>query len=83
MCAYCFSNDKRPGLVSDKGVRELKREARHKELCKKNKTKPMKILEKEKRDEGLKTTLDSGNIGFSMLQKMGFKPGMSLGKQGI
>ena len=69
--------------MSDKVVREMKVKARHKELCKKNKTKPVKVLEKEKREEGLKTTLDAGNKGFAMLQKMGFKPGMSLGKQGI
>lgn len=68
--------------MSDKVARELKNAARHKALCTKNQTKPMKLLEKEKRDEGLKTTLDAGNKGFAMLQKMGFKPGMSLGKQG-
>ena len=69
--------------MSDKVVREMKVAARHKELCKKNRIKPVKVLEKEKREEGLNTTLDAGNKGFAMLQKMGFKPGMSLGKQGI
>lgn len=27
--------------------------------------------------------MDSSNKGFSMLQKMGYKPGSSLGKQGM
>lgn len=33
--------------------------------------KPVKVLEAEKREEGLNTAISSGNKGFAMLQKMG------------
>ena len=33
--------------------------------------KPTKVLEAEKREEGLNTALNSENKGFAMLQKMG------------
>ncbi|VDD94582.1 unnamed protein product [Enterobius vermicularis] len=36
-------------------------------------------LEKEKRDEGLAKPVGEGSKGFALLQKMGYKPGMSLG----
>ncbi|KAK9498806.1 hypothetical protein O3M35_003363 [Rhynocoris fuscipes] len=42
----------------------------------------VKVLEKEKRDDGLQTPLTSENKGFAMLAKMGFKPGSGLGKSG-
>ena len=41
-----------------------------------------KVPEKEKREEGLSKTIGAENKGFEMLQKMGFKPGMTLGKKG-
>ena len=40
------------------------------------------MLEKEKRDEGLGAALTSDNKGFSLLAKMGYKPGMAIGKSG-
>jgi hypothetical protein len=33
--------------------------------------KPVRVLESEKREEGLNTAISSGNKGFAMLQKMG------------
>ncbi len=45
-----------------------------------NRVKPVKVLEQEKRDEGLGKALGADNKGFAMLQKMGFKPGTALGK---
>jgi len=38
---------------------------------------------KEEREKGLNVALTSDNKGFSLLQKMGYKPGMALGKTGI
>ena len=38
-------------------------------------------MEREARDEGLATKLDSSNKGFALLAKMGYKPGMRLGKR--
>ena len=48
----------------------------HEKIPKKTKNE----LEKEKREEGLQKSLDSSNKGFSLLAKMGYKPGESLGK---
>lgn len=40
------------------------------------------MIEAERREEGLGTRLSAGNRGFDLLQKMGYKPGTSLGKEG-
>lgn len=41
-----------------------------------------KQIEAENRDLGLNKPLDSDNVGFKMLQKLGFKPGAGLGRSG-
>lgn len=75
--------DKRPGLIySSRTAKEIERERKQKESNEKNRTKPKKVLEQEKRTEGLSTAITSDNKGFSLLQKMGYKPGMVLGKRG-
>jgi len=71
-----------PGLAPDKIARKYKREMKHKELNERNKVKPMRVRESEHREQGLASALDSSNKGFAMLQKMGFKHGMGLGKDG-
>lgn len=38
--------------------------------------------EAEQRQEGLAAAIPSSNIGFKMLQQMGYKPGIALGKHG-
>ena len=70
------------GLVPKHIARQHKQQAKQKELNEVNKIKPKKVLEKEKREEGLSKTIGAENKGFAMLQKMGFKPGMTLGKKG-
>ena len=77
------SNDKRPGLVSDRVARLYQQEAKHKQKNSENAVKPKKVLEAEKREEGLKSAISSDNKGFALLSKMGYKPGMSIGKKGI
>lgn len=71
-----------PGLVPDKIAKKYKREIKHNELNQRNKIKPMRVRETEHRELGLASALDSSNKGFAMLQKMGFKHGMGLGKDG-
>ena len=71
-----------PGLVPDKIAKKYKREMKHNELNQRNKIKPMRVRETEHRELGLANALDSSNKGFAMLQKMGFKHGMGLGKNG-
>lgn len=40
------------------------------------------MKEAEQRQEGLAAAIPSSNIGFKMLQQMGYKPGVALGKSG-
>lgn len=49
------------------------------------KFKPLKHLEAERRDEGLSAAIPSNNKGFAMLAKMGYKQGDAIGRtnQGI
>ena len=77
------SEDKRPGLSrSSETAKQIERERKQKESNEKNKVKPKKVLESEHRAEGLKTAISTDNKGFALLQKMGYKPGMVLGKRG-
>lgn len=39
-------------------------------------------LEEEQRQEGMAAVIPSSNIGFKLLQQMGYKPGNALGKHG-
>ena len=71
-----------PGLVPDKIAKKYRKEVKHNELNQRNKIKPMRVRETEHREQGLASALDSSNKGFAMLQKMGFKHGMGLGKDG-
>lgn len=45
-----------------------------------NKTPSIRELEELRRQEGLEKAIDSHNKGFSLLQKMGYKPGLGIGK---
>ncbi len=44
--------------------------------------KKKKVIEDEKRQQGLATPLSKDNIGFTLLQKMGYKPETGIGKSG-
>ena len=62
--------------------REIQKEAaRQSKMAKKS----SKLLEQEKREEGLQKSLDQNNKGFAMLQKMGYKAGMEvkINKSGV
>lgn len=67
----------RPGLLLTREQQRL-----HDQMKKKNECKPIgiKALEVQRRQEGLETAIDSSNKGFSLLQKMGYKPGLGIGK---
>ncbi|XP_050523682.1 G patch domain-containing protein 11 isoform X2 [Daktulosphaira vitifoliae] len=47
-----------------------------------DKSKSIKILEQKNRQDGLEKAIDSSNKGFSLLEKMGYKPGLGIGKNG-
>ncbi|XP_077287540.1 G patch domain-containing protein 11 isoform X2 [Arctopsyche grandis] len=76
-----IKNDIRPGLITNKSVKR-----QHNILIKCSeeieKKKKMKTnnSEAERRQQGLQKPINSSNKGFSLLQKMGYKPGQGLGK---
>lgn len=45
-----------------------------------NKNIGIRELEEQRRQEGLEKAIDSNNKGFALLQKMGYKPGLGIGK---
>lgn len=77
-----IKEDVRPGLTHSRSVkRKYAMERRKEESRKLHYTKSRKELEEEQRSAGLDRALTSDNKGFALLQKMGYKPGMKLGKQ--
>ncbi|KAM0729205.1 G patch domain-containing protein 11 [Formica fusca] len=46
----------------------------------KEQNKSIRVVEAEKREEGLSSAITSTNKGFGMLMKMGYKPGQGIGK---
>jgi len=71
-------NDTRPGLSSKQNQKKPGNVSKPKIVA------PViskKKLESMNREKGLQTSLTSNNKGFAMLQKMGYKPGMGIGKQ--
>lgn len=80
------NNDVRPGLLfshSSKRSAQIEKQRKNKNESNRERFKPVKQVQLERLQEGLNTALDSSNKGFAMLQKMGYKPGSSLGKQGM
>ena len=69
-------------MLSQEAARRHKVDIRQKEINTKNRTVPRQQLETEKRTEALDKALTRDNKGFALLQKMGYKPGMAIGKQG-
>lgn len=81
----CFvirsTNDIRPSLLLTHEQRRLHNQMKKKQKCElQNKIASVKVLEEQRRQEGLEKAIDSNNKGFSLLQKMGYKPGSGIGK---
>lgn len=75
--------DVKPGIPMVKRVKEaLRKEVLHKEKNVKNRQKTIKELEQESRETAQHSTISNENKGFALLQKMGYKAGQGLGKQG-
>lgn len=61
-------------------ARQYAMEALSREKNVQNKTVSKKALEHQNRTSGLETALGPDNKGFALLSKMGYKPGMGIGK---
>lgn len=72
-------DDVRPGLKSKS---QKRKDRASKSVTIESKHKKIKTSEQEARVKGLATHISSDNKGFSMLQKMGYKEGMGLGRNG-
>lgn len=73
--------DVRPGLRGNRKRENV--EATRTSMTKKIKPKVKGKLEKQLRQEGLGIPIADDNKGYSLLLKMGYKPGTSLGKTGL
>lgn len=60
----------------------MKKEINQKEINVKNQQKTYKEQEKESREAALQNSIGNQNKGFALLQKMGYKAGQGLGKEG-
>uniref|UniRef100_A0A1I7WAR9 G-patch domain-containing protein n=1 Tax=Heterorhabditis bacteriophora TaxID=37862 RepID=A0A1I7WAR9_HETBA len=76
-------NDVKPGITTDRNhKRMLKIENERAELQMNSRTiYNQRELEKVRREEALSKPVPESSKGFALLSKMGFKPGMSLGKK--
>lgn len=71
--------DVTPSLVKSNTVRR-RNEIESRQMKEKEKKKPIHEQQKDKLKEGLNKAISSDNKGYGLLAKMGFKEGMSLGK---
>uniref|UniRef100_A0A3P8W0F6 G patch domain-containing protein 11 n=1 Tax=Cynoglossus semilaevis TaxID=244447 RepID=A0A3P8W0F6_CYNSE len=77
------TQDVKPGVSMVRRVKEaMKKEVKQKEKNIQNRQKTYKEHEKESRDSALQNSLSNNNKGFALLQKMGYKAGQGLGKEG-
>ncbi|XP_029377407.1 G patch domain-containing protein 11 isoform X4 [Echeneis naucrates] len=75
--------DVKPGVNMVRRVKEaMKKEVQQKEKNIKNRQKTYKEQEKESREAALQSSISNENKGFALLQKMGYKAGQGLGKEG-
>lgn len=76
-------NEIKPGLIKSKVNQRLvavsAKKAKYDEDYR-SKKRPTKLLEEERRNEGLSSAISSQNKGFAMLAKMGYKEGDAIGK---
>ncbi|XP_065344363.1 G patch domain-containing protein 11 [Cloeon dipterum] len=79
----CAKNDVRPGLTfkhSAQRNQELEKRKSEKDFENRLRNPKRGRLEAERREEGLEKPIGEENKGFALLQKMGYKPGTSIGK---
>lgn len=75
--------DVRPGLVNNRITsrqNEIVAKKNRIDEDHRNAQKPLHVVERERRDEGLSQAIPSDNKGFAMLAKLGYKAGDALGR---
>ncbi|KAJ9596278.1 hypothetical protein L9F63_027098 [Diploptera punctata] len=83
--AECVKEDIRPGLIHSRTQQRNHNIHKKKKVTdeeNKQQNKPQRVVEAERREEGLSSAINDGNKGFALLQKMGYKPGQAIGKTG-
>ncbi|KAH9507291.1 G patch domain-containing protein 11 [Bulinus truncatus] len=75
-------SDTRPGLVPKRIQEKFDKDKKQQEAQKQNKTVSIRKLEITQREAGLTASIPIESKGFALLQKMGYKPGMGIGKKG-
>lgn len=77
------NNDIRPGLITNKSIKR-QYEMVNKRTKEIEKNKKLRLINSEegRRQRGLQVPISSDNKGFSLLKKMGYKPGQGIGKAG-
>jgi hypothetical protein len=81
----CVKDDIRPGLINSRTQQREHNIHKNKTVTdekNKQRNRPHRLLEAERREEGLNEAIGDSNKGFALLQKMGYKPGMAIGKSG-
>lgn len=82
-CCNSSVEDVRPGLIKNRAkLRENEIDAKKARYDddQRQRFKPLKQIEAERRDEGLDTAISKSNKGFAMLAKMGYKQGDGIGR---
>lgn len=75
--------DVRPGLVTNRITqRQIEVETRKHRVDEEHRSsqKPLHVVERERREEGLSQAIPTDNKGFAMLAKLGYKAGDTLGR---
>lgn len=76
----------RPGLLHNRNQQRSHDNYKKKQVQdaqSREKQQPVRVIEAQRREEGLQEALGASNKGFALLQKMGYKPGTALGKSGM
>lgn len=79
------AKDIRPGLLHNRDQQRshdiYKRKQAH-DAVTREQQRPVRVIEAQRREEGLQEAIGADNKGFALLQKMGYKPGSGIGKSG-
>lgn len=77
--------DAAPGLIQTHSLKRqhLMHKKTEEKRSKRKQTVPTRILEANRREEGLQESIGSNNKGYALMQKMGYTPGQGIGKESM